>query len=197
LNRAHRVALVCGATPLVVGIAIFVTWLVLRLDVLMLAGAYTLCGGMALFVVGGVALARYHWLGARTPSMSGRHLRRSTAACAGLLLLNFPIAGGIVAGALAIETSYTVIVHNASARPLEKVMVIGGGVNESLGSIPAGGTTRQWFWIQHDGQLEFRAACGTSTHSATIDGYVTNGMGGSATVTVNADETITVTDGNT
>lgn len=197
MNRAYRVALICGAIPLLVGVSIFILWLITRQHGLMMAGIYTLYGGVAIFWVGVLALARFFWLGVRSPDFPRRRLWLSTFACAGLLLLNFPVAGGIIAASIAIETRYTVVVHNALSRPLENVKVFGGGSDESLGSIPPGGTARRSFWIQHDGELKFRAFSGTTSHTKTIDGYVTNGTGGHTTVTVNPDDTITVSNNNT
>jgi len=190
MNRAYRLALACGAIPLLMGVSVFLLWLITRWDGLMVAGMVTLCGGMALFLIGVVALMRYWSLASQTPDIPSRHLRRSTFLCAGLLLLNFPVAGGIVAAVIAIETCYTVVVENDSHRPLEGVRVFGGGCDEQLGTIPAGSSVRQWLWIRHDGTLELRALADGASYHETIDGYVTNSMGGHTTVTIHADGTI-------
>ena len=192
MNRVYRVALICGAAPLLIGVSIFILWLITRWDWLMMAGIFTLYGGVAIFVVGVLALARFCWLAFRTPSFPRRRLWLSASVCAGLLLLNFPVAGGIAAAAISIETCYTVVVHNDLQQPLESVRVFGGGSDEYLGSIPPGGTVRESFWIQHDGELEFRALNGTTSYTKMIDGYVTNGMGGHTIVTINPDGTISV-----
>ena len=192
MNRAYRLALVCGAFPLLIGVSIFVLWLITRWDWLMMAGIFTFYGGVAVFLVGVLALAHYCWLAFRMPNIPRRRLWLSTLACAGLLLLNFPVAGGIAAAAIAIETCYTVVVHNASHQPLENVRVFGGGCDAHLGAIPPGSTVRQSFWIKHEGELEFRALGGTTSYEKTIDGYVTNSMGGHTTVTINANGTISL-----
>ncbi len=193
VNRAYRVALICGALPLLVGVSIFLLWLITRWDWLMVAGVCTLYGGVAVFLLGVLALARFCWLASRPPDLPRQRLWRSTLAGAGLLLSNFPVAGGITATVIAIETRYTVVVHNDSQQPLDDVRVFGGGCDESLGSIQPGGTARRSFWIQHDGSLEFRALSGTTVHATTIDGYVTGNMGGHMIVTINnPDGTISV-----
>jgi hypothetical protein len=193
MKRAYRVAVICGAFPLVVGVSIFALWLVTRRDWLMIAGIITLLGGLGFVGLGFIALARYHWLALRTPGPPRRRLWLSTLGCASLLLINFPIAGGIVSTVVAIETVYTVVVQNTSQQPLDSVRVFGGGCDVSFGFIPPDGVARRSFWIQHDDELEFRAASGTTTHAKTIDGYVTNGGGGHTTVTLNPDQTISVT----
>ncbi len=192
MSRAYRVALICGAFPLFVGISIFMLWLITRWDWLMGAGLFALWGGIAIFLIGVLALARFYWLASRVPNLPRRRLRRSTLACAGLLLLNFPVACGISVAAIAIETRYTVVIHNASRQPLENARVFGGGCDAFVGSIPPGGTVQGSFWIQHDGQLEFRALSGTISHTKTINSYVTPNTGGHTIVTINRDGTISV-----
>ncbi len=106
--------------------------------------------------------------------------------------MHFPFAVGSTATVIAIATRYTVVVHNDSQQPLDSVSVFGGGCDKSLGSIPSGGNIRHSFWIQHDDELNFRALSGTTIYTKTIDDYVTNGMGGHTTVTINPDGTISV-----
>lgn len=196
MNRAYRIALICGALPLLVGVSLFLLWLIARWDWLMIAGIFTLYGGVAIFFIGAIALARFCWLAFRSPELPRRRLWLSTLGCAALLLSNFAVAGGITASVIAIETRYTVIVHNTSQQPLSGVRVFGGGCEADFGTIPPGGVVRRSFWIQHDGELEFRAVSGATTHSKTIDGYVTNNMGGHTTVTINPDGTISVSNKN-
>jgi hypothetical protein len=192
MNRAYRAALACGAVPLVVGIGVFLIWLATRSYWLILPGMGTVYLGCAAFVGGVVMLRRFYRLASQTQAFPRRRLRLSVLACAALLMLNFPVAAGIMVAVTAIQTCYVVVVHNASRQPLENVVTSGGGCEELLGHIPPGGTVRKWLWIQRDGSLEFRAVSGTSTHEAPIDGYVTNGLGGNVTVTVDSDGSIIV-----
>jgi hypothetical protein len=192
MSRAFRVALICGALPLLVGVSIFLLWLVMRWDWLMTAGVFTLFVGVAIFLIGAIALGRFWWLAFLTPDLSRRRLWFSTLGCAGLLLSNFPVAGGIMAAAIAIETRYTVIVRNASQQPLDGVRVFGGGCEADFGTIPPGSVARRSFWIQQDGELEFRAVSGATKYAKTIDNYVTNSGGGHTRVTINSDGTISI-----
>lgn len=194
MNRAYRVALISGALPLLVGVSIFTLWMITRWDWLFLAGIFTLYSGVAIFCVGAVALARFCWLAFSIPELPRRRLWIASIGCAALLLSNFAVAACITATAIAIETRYTVIVHNASEQPLSGVRVFGGGCEVDFGTIPPDGVVRRSFWIQHDGALECRALRGATTSINTIDGYVTNNMGGNLTVTVNQDDTVSVAD---
>ncbi|NOX54518.1 MAG: hypothetical protein GXP27_08780 [Planctomycetes bacterium] len=191
MGRAYRIALICGACPLTFGVAIFLLWLLTRWQWLMTAGVYTICGGLVAIVAGVVALAFFYEAASQTPTISRRRLCLSVAVCASLFLSNFLVAGGIIAAVIAIETCYTVVVHNSSTERLEDVRVFGGGCDEWLGAIPPGGTARASFWVQHDGVLRFRARSAAKTYSETI-GYVTNGMGGHTIVTVNREGTVSI-----
>jgi hypothetical protein len=192
MSRSYRIALFCCLFPLVVGVSIFVLWLITHWPWLMIAGMVTICGGVGFFVVGMFALAWFCRHEFRTPQMPRRRFWVATIACAGLLLSNFPIALGIIVAVYALETRYTVVVYNTSQRPLENVSVVGGGCDCSLGTIPPGSNASGSVWPKHDGQLELHTVSGTTTHSEIIEGYVTNNMGGQAVVTFNPDGTISV-----
>jgi hypothetical protein len=130
----------------------------------------------------------------RVPDFSRRRRRFATFGCAGLLLLNIPAAGGIITAVMAIETLYTVVVRNTTQNSVDNVRVFGGGCDVSFGSIPPQRAARRSFWIQHDGQLEFRAEAGSATYAITIDDYVTQNEGGQKTVTINSDATTSITE---
>lgn len=192
MNRTYRIALICGAAPLFIGISIFFLWLITRWNWLMMAGLFTIYGGIPIFLIGVAALTRFCWLAFRTRDLSQRRLWTSVICCAGLLLSNLPVAAAIVVGAVMIEARYTVTVHNASSQPLDDVQVSGGGCEVNFGTISPGATMRRSFWVQCDGELEFCAVSGPARHNKTIDGYVTNGMGGNTSVIVGPQGTISV-----
>jgi hypothetical protein len=192
LNRAHGVATICGAMPLLLGTAIFVAWLVARWNWLMIAGAVVLYGGLAVVAAGVTSLALSCWMAFRTPGVPRRRVWASTLSCGGLLLANFLAAGGIIWVVIAIATRYTVVVHNSSQQRLDSVRVFGGGCDASYGFLPPGATARRSFWIRQDGVLVFRASSGEDALEQTIDDYVTTNSGGHVRITVKPDQTIAV-----
>ena len=192
LNRAHRIATVCGAAPLLVGTAIFVAWLVTRRDWLMLAGAVVLYGGAALVATGVVALALSLWSATRTPDAPIRRIRVSALSCGGLLLANILAAGCILWAGIAIATRYTVVVINASQQRLDSVRVFGGGCDASYGSLLPGATARRSFWIRQDGTLVLHASEDKDTLEQTIDDYVTGNSGGYLKITVQPELTLSI-----
>ncbi len=192
MDRTFRVAVLSGLLPLLVGVSLFVLWIISRWDWLMVGGFVTLYGGLVSFLIGVVALTCYCWAACRSADPPRRKWIPSALACAALLLSNFPTAGGIIAAVIAIETSYSVIVHNASQQALSDVWVYGGGCEADLGTIPPGGLARRSLWINRDGKLEFCAVSSSTTRHMIIDGYVTNGIGGRAEVFIEPNGLISV-----
>ena len=192
MRRSYRVALICGALPLLVGISIFLLWLLTRWDWLMLAGLFTLYGGLAIFLIGSISLGRFCWLAFRATELSQRRLWISTLGCAALLLSNFPAAVAIIATGIAIETRYTVVVHNASSEPVSDVQVFGGGCEANFGTIAPGETAERSFWIQRDGTLKMCAVIDSKTHTNVVDGYVTHNQGGHVKIRINSDGEISI-----
>ncbi len=180
----------CGASPLVAGVSVFLLWVLTRRDWLMGAGLFVLFVGLALFAVGTLALARFCWLALRAGEPPPGFWR-STAFAAALLLSNFPAAGAIIWKVDDLYTRYTVVVRNATGNTLEDVRVSGGGCEAVFGAIAPGDEARRSFLIQHDGQLEIHA---DGLRRQTIVGYVTNSLGGHTTVTVHPGGAVTAED---
>ncbi|WZO98853.1 hypothetical protein EP7_000444 [Isosphaeraceae bacterium EP7] len=193
MNRAYRVALFCGALPLLVGVAIFLLWIVTRWPLLLgPLGILALLGGVAMFPVVAIALARSCWQDFSNPDVPRRRLWLSTLGAGGLLLSNVLVVGVLFVGVIAVHTVYSVVISNASRHRLDEVHVSGGGCEIEFGSISPGNSVRRTFWIQHDGTLILRAARGGAVSAKTISGYVTHNQGGHTLVTVNPDGSFTV-----
>lgn len=191
---AYRVALACGALPLVAGTSIFLLWLVFRWEWLVNAGGVTIGIGSFLFVLGTIVLTGFSVQTRRCPELPRRRVRRMTIGAALLLLANFPVAGGIVAASLAVVSCYTVVVENHSPSSLEAVSISGGGCKVDFGHLSPGGSRRRWFWVRHDGQLILRAASVDTIIKRTVDGYVTNGLGAYRKITIEPGAVISVAD---
>lgn len=197
MNAAFRVSLICAALPLTAGLAIFATWLATRWDWLALAGVFTIYGGLASVSVGVLALGWGLWLARSRPDHDRQRPRLSAFTCGLLLLANFPVAAGLTYSAVQIESAYTVVIMNSSAAALRDVHVIGGGCDVSFGTIQPGDRVKRTFWVQFDGTLELVAEGTAGSYHETIEGYVTNGWGGKASITVNRDGTWVVSHDDT
>ncbi len=187
---SFHVARVCGGLPLATGVSVFLLWLLTDSELFMLLGLGILFLGLVLFGVGSIALARASWLMASKPGYET--VRGSVFACAALLLANFPVAGGILWSVGYLQTRYLVTIENQSSEALEAVRLVGGGCDESLGSIAGEDTAVQAMWFDRDGQLkvEFRHSGLQEAH--IVEGYVTTGLGGQARVVVDPDGDVSV-----
>jgi len=194
MKTSLKAALVLGAAPLVIGLAIFALWVLTRAEWLMGAGVVTIYGGIAVIVGAAVCLVTYVWRSWRSRSVARGRLVWQTIGVLALFLANFVAAGGAVFGAVMIEARYTVAVSNQSDVPLGSTRVEGGGVSIEFGTIAPGATIKRSFWIEHDGELILNGMHGSSKIEASVDGYVTNNMGGDKLVVVEAGGTINVKD---
>jgi hypothetical protein len=188
MRTAYQVSLFCAILPLAAGLLIFGTWLATGWIWLMQAGMLTIMGGLVLVPIGLIALVRAWWLARNAKQPLGL----SGACCAVLLFSNFPVAAGLVFAAHQIETAYTVVITNSSTEEIRNVRVFGAGCEESYGDLGPGEEAERTFWVQSEGTLEFVADGPTNTYQQTVDGYVTNGLGGWVSVTVNPDGSVSV-----
>jgi hypothetical protein len=172
----YRLALLCGALPLIAGASVFFAWLVLRWEWLMWIGFPIIGSGIVLFFVGVFCLACYYASARNGDLESRRHLGRRLAVAVCLLLINFPTALGIVIAAENIHARYVVTIVNESAEPVEDVVVFGGGVNVDFGTLGPTARVRRSF------------------HIRVVEGYVTNGIGGEKLVRILPDGTVVITD---
>lgn len=189
---ALRVAIICGALPLLAGTGAFGLWRATGSDAFATLGALILYGGVALFMVGCLALIRYLWLAGRQKNLSLARVVWTSLGTAVLLLANFPVAGACILGAIHYTTRYTVEVRNDSAKPMSQVRVSGAGTDEFIGIIEPGATVFLELWFDREGQLELFASKAFEDEVVLLDGYVCGGLGGNAIVTLESDGEFTV-----
>lgn len=191
MQNFYRLAWLSWAVPLGAGLATFATWRLTRWDGLEFVGVCIIIAGTIGVVVGMASLGAYVWLARRAQHWSGP-VRVKAVVVGVLLLLNFPIAGLVVHAASAMAASYYVTVDNATAQPLDDAAVFVGTFAVDLGRIPPAGKARHCCESLPEGALQFRAHQGTKVYEAMVDGYVTPGIGGDASITVHSDGTVTV-----
>ena len=160
----------------------------------MLAGVATLYGGVAAFFIGALAIASVAWMASRSPASPQPRQALRILACSLMLVSNFPVAGGIIAAVIAIDSSYVVIVKNNTQQVLTGIRLSGGGCDVEIDTLQPSSVARRVLCPRGEGSLEFHAFNGTSTLSHTINPYVCFGMGGHKTVVVSNDESILVSD---
>jgi hypothetical protein len=192
LTRWLASALLCGALPLITGVAIFLVWLPTRWKWLEPAGAVTMMLGWAFLLAGLFCLYKHIDNGLRSaPASRARILVPSLAALA-IMLLNIPVGYTILNIVISIETRYTVTIINHTRESLDEIVVEGGGVREHIGTLPPGGQTRRSFHFRQDGTLMFHAREGNKQLEQTVEGYVCGGWGGETTIILSGDGIIEI-----
>ncbi len=186
MPRLIKVAILCGAVPLLTGTLIYFAWRLTRIDGLMNAGVWTILFGLLAFVAGLGCLFNQSW-DADGDLVARRHLRRQGAFALALLLSNFPAAAFYTCSAIDVVTHYTVDVENESDRRIESFVITGPGIRAELGPIAPGRRVQRHFQFLGDGTLDFAAQQQDVQFRGQLDGYVTSGLGGEKSIVVRPD----------
>ena len=140
IRRTLNFALLYGATPLVVGVAIYVCWRVTAWPWLMQAGAVTLFVGMIFFVLGLAACwkarSRLHEVADVERGLSSGLIMLALV----LLLANWPVAFWLASDAIGNGQATEVAVQNNTATPLSDVSFSWASTKGDFGTIDAGST---------------------------------------------------------
>lgn len=191
----YRAAIVCGAAPMVVGVGVFLVWLAVRADWLMLVGGVTLTAGPAVVAVGAVCLLIYVLARRKVPEgRRGRGWWLRPVGALGLLLANFPVGYAVFTAAWFVETRYVVEIHNTAPVAAQSVTLTGGGVEVPFGDIHPGERVQHGFHIRHDGELTLTAVLGDQPVETVIYTYVTNSLGANKVVTIGPGGEVSVDD---
>jgi hypothetical protein len=191
-----KIPFLLGAVPLSVGVFVFLLWVVTKWEWLPLAGVITLYGGCGSVLLGLALLA--YWLRAMIRSGDLRRERLTVRAVlvACILLVNFPVAAGIVWAVVRIATTYTVTVLNHGVAPLRSAVISGGGVSVRFEIISPNGSATKRFHIVGDGTLRLSVEQDGQKLDFEVDGYVTNSLGGNKVVEIGHDGRVEVRDGH-
>lgn len=185
-------ALACGVFPLTVGSLIYFAWRITRWDWLPAAGLITVFVGFAFFCVGLISLALFTYRRYRRGDSPAGRLEVQAILGLAALLINFPVAAIYAHSAIRLMTQYYLNVVNESKAPIDRFVLHGPNVNFDLAPIPAGGHVIRSFRFRGDGTLTFEASQQQHSFRGEIEGYVTGSMGGSTTLTIRPDRTVSI-----
>jgi hypothetical protein len=122
----YRLALACALLPLSFGVGVFLLWLIVGGEPLMVVGFVTLPIGCVLVVIGFGHLIAYEWVERRVRvGLDPKALKRRRWAI-GLLLVNFPVAIVCAVTALHLTHRKTFVVKNTSSSTIDSFVVITG-----------------------------------------------------------------------
>jgi hypothetical protein len=180
----YKLSLASGLTPLIAGCIIFLSWLATRADWLMLAGVYNIMAGLALFVCGLGFLLVY---GQKERKLTDRYPVKRTLISLGILLFNFPVAALALYSAEYIISTSTAIVINNSPFEITDLVISEREQSYPFPPIAAGQEVIEYFHFKYEGSVNYKLSLNGSVKTGVMFGYVTGGMGESATMVISSN----------
>lgn len=185
----YKLSLASGLTPLTTGGLIFISWLVTRADWLMLAGIYNIMAGLALFVCGLVFLLVY---GQKERKISNNYPIKRTLISLGILLLNFPAAALAIYSAEYISSTNTATVINNSSFEVADMVLRERDRSYPFPPIAPGQEVTEEIHFKYEGSVDYKLSLNGSVKTGIMFGYVTGGMGESATMVITTDGAVEI-----
>jgi len=183
MGRAYRYSIGFGAVPLIMGVTTFFLWYFTRTDWLMMVGLVTILVGLVCALTATILLLIYLYSQDKTKTPLRRIIRNGVV-CGLIIISNFPAAYICVVQAGRIESQYVLTVKNDGASVLSNIIIKGPGINKVVRQIGPEQKRVLKFNFRGDGKLEFSAEHNTNVFGGEIEGYVTNGIGGKATLVI-------------
>lgn len=190
MQRWWKAAMTCALVPLFVGATIFTIWYLTRATWLMMAGVINIYTGLAFFCTGFLCVVMYVWK-SRQAKMVAWKWRALLAV--GLLIANFPAAGGLTFAASYILSTYTVIVDNRSGGSIENLSLHGPTGDYDFGTVPPNSRREKGFHFTGEGFVTYSAIIVGKSQSGQMFGYITSGPSGcTAVMSISEDATVHV-----
>lgn len=177
----YRFALFCGLEPLLLGVVIFVTWLVTRARWLEFAGLINMMIGSCLVWVGLICLGVYAHK-SRQQQLRG-YVRRCLLAL-GIMLVNYPVAITFILIAEHLISESTAQVENRSGLLVEDFRLTEREKEYQMGDIEPGTRIERKFHFRHEGAVNYSFVLDHTPHSGIMFGYVTSGIGVTAVMII-------------
>lgn len=179
----YRVTVFCAVVPLVIGVTTLALYALTFWEVLQLVGAFTMLAGGVLCFIGLVCVTVFY-VGLRRcdPELRGAWRPRA-ARIATLLVGNVPIAVVCAVVGIYLTGLFRVTLVNGSDAPITQITVTSPGETVQVARLDPGESRRVYLSIDNDGEVMLTATQNGERIQESIDGYVTNGMGGKAAVT--------------
>ncbi len=110
----------------------------------------------------------------------------------GILLLNFPVEALALYSAVYITSTNTATVINNSSYEVTDMVLSERDQSYSLPPIMPGQEITEHFHFKYEGAVEYRLSINGSVKTGIMFGYVTGGMGESATMVITSDGAVEI-----
>ncbi len=156
-------AVLCGALPLLAGVAIYVTWRLTFWSALESAGILTIGLGFVCQVIGGISLLASVLQASHLDQPQKQRYRFWFAAA--LLISNFPVAIVICQSVSEVKSRFIVDVNNESGHDVQRYVVVAPDEIKTLRMIRAGQRGRTYVHVDDYDCLTYKV----SHNQATIE----------------------------
>lgn len=191
MNRYGKIALGCGLFPLATGSLIFIAWWVTRAETLMIAGVGNLYLGLILFSTGLTFLFLYVYHARRVPK---KDYKIKAGLILFVLLMNFPVAHGIIRSVSYIQNTSVVRIKNQTNTAIESLSLIERGKVYKIGVLGPLQMLEREFHFLSEGSIQYRFFRKKSKVEGILIPYVTQGFGRNSELTITDANEVVIND---
>ena len=189
MNKWLSIALTSGLFPLTTGTLVFALWWLIRAEWLVMLGLFILLSGLVLFVFGLIAVTIY-FVQSHKQQLPGYRPRAAIALA--ILLVNFPVATGIIYGVEHLLSFSTVIIDNQSSFFIDDITLQQRDKQYRLGALAANSKLEKAIPFKYQASVNYSFNRNSQMAEGILFGYIT-GMGGQvARITIARDGKVTV-----
>ena len=170
MNKWLSIALTSGLFPLTSGILIFALWWLFRADWLVMAGLFIILSGLVMFMFGLIAVTIY-FVQAHRQQLPGYRLRAAITLT--ILLVNFPLAAGIIYSVEHLLSYSTVIIYNQSDFFMDDITLHQRDTQYRLGALAAGSQLEKEIHFKYEGEVSYSFDLNKQAYEGDLFGYVT------------------------
>jgi len=181
MKKLYAASIIFGVAPLIFGIFVFALWYFTRADVLIMAGVFTIIGGLVSVLIAAICLIVYLWHQLRN-GIAGKILLKRGVLTAIIIIANFPIGYFCSNAALNIITQYVLTIENKSTSVITGATIMAPGISKQFESIKPNEKIVLKLNFKGDGILEFEVKQGATDFGGVIEPYVTGSLGGATTL---------------
>ncbi len=182
----YRIAMLCGILPMTVGVSIYILYEITRWDVLVLAGLFTVYGGLACAALGFICIIAYAFKRHAAGEMWGLGVGKAV----GVILLNIPVCVIVVHLSLLSVTrmdSYTVVLENKGEDVVAHFELETPGGAVGIEGIAPGESESVRLSFEDPGSITYRAEVGNDLLEGVIENHVANSGGGKKSIITFSD----------
>jgi hypothetical protein len=173
MNSWYKISLICGFTPLILGILIFFSWVVTEAPWLQLVGIINIIAGFCLFIVGIFCLGIYLYK-AKKIKVRG-YFKRSLFSLL-ILLINYPVAASAIYTANYIMSTSTVIIENYSSFEITQFRLTEREDIYQIEPIRPKGKTEKKYHFKYEGSVYYTFLLNGKKYKGLMFGYVSSGI---------------------